>query len=307
MTELEKAVKARDAAIKLLAQRLKKKPAEVLKSLEEDKEEEIDEALNDYIDDVENTAINEGKKALKGELGKALKKGGYTKKFDKFDELVTDLKDSFKGEAGEDKDESEELAKLKTENKELKTKLSTKDQELEEEKAKLDKTHKQEIVKLGLKSHLKALVKELNGKEPTEADKADAKLQKMLKGEGINDIDWAWDEKRKDYVAIDEDGNPKRDNGQIQTLKGIVSNNIEYYYDILPAEKKDDGGLPDDKGGTGGTGGAAKFEFKHFKGQVPKNREDVDKVLDDPMANPDVQTEVQTYWETVGSKAAEQK
>ena len=294
-------------ALKLLA-KITGKTVKEIKTFVEGEESKI----NDFpIEDEYELGKSDGTKQLKNSILRTLKRAGIElADFTKFDEVLKAIQ--AKSPAKEEEEEEEgadpkkpkatpdEIAKLEKAHKVEIAKIKAEHQKAIED---LEAAHKGDLAKVSRESLLKDYLKEGGFAIPTDPEQA-KKRMKFAKSD-IEGTPWVWDEKTGDYVKADEDGTPILEKNKYVTLKDTAYSVFEASHGRAIADPKGGGNIQQPNPGGNSSG---KFEFKTFKGSVPKTQKDYFEILNAPTGfTLEEKSEVREYWKAEGKAAAEQQ
>lgn len=297
--------------LKLLAKVLNTSEAKIKEYLEGDEGEDAviqigADALKKRFDEGHKKALGKGVKelveALKAEFDFDVT--GTTP-----DEITASIKAGFETIKGSDI--SEETIKASDTYKELQTQLARKDQETNklvekrakelvkdkevEWKAEIKKA-KRQVVETDLYVLAENWLKKKNAILHEDADKRRKQIQLLAKQLESHDLEKDSDGK----YLISKDGSPiLNKSGHNATLDDVFEEH-DHLYVYQDVKQRRSSGL-DPNGKTGGSGS----DFKHFKGEVPKSKEEMDKIYLDfsyGKIEKDAFQEVKTAYEATTDK-----
>lgn len=247
-------------------------------------------------------------RSIKTNVLKVLKRNGIElADFKKWDEVVKAVLAKVPAKADDDTDDDQDpkAPKAKADQNEIdklvkahKLEIAKLNQEHADKLAEVENQSKSKVDKINRESLIKDYLKEGGFAVPKDAAQAELKL-KMALGtiEGSN---WVWDETVKDFVKADEDGSPVREKNKLVTLKDNSLGVFEASHGRTASNPKDGGTIVQPEPGQGG----GVFEFKVYKGSLPKDLTEYNKLLLDPVRPHPEKVELREYWT---QKAAAEK
>lgn len=283
----------------LLAKVLGKKASELEPMLDDtNKIDELAEEAGEAI----SASFAEGEQKVTAMLTKALAKEGITidakalkdaKRVDSV--IVTAIKEHFVKADDDDSNDGKgdtDLVKLRKENNDLKTQLAEKDREVEGKLSAKDKEVARTKINLDVVARAKDALTSLKAIVPADAKTAARKFERLKKA--IEENNYEWSEKDKDYILVDEEGNPERGENKLPVkLTDWFQDTIAVDYGLRTVDEKDPGGLPDDKGGSNG--------YEKYKGAAPKTEDEYLKIVSDFTIPLDQRLEVDAAWQTANA------
>ena len=260
------------------------------------------------VDDDYKLGQEDMERSIKTNVLKVLKRNGIElADFKKWDEVVKAVLAKVPPKTDEEEEEEDPKApKAKADQAEIDKLIKTHKKEIErltqehaDKLAEVEAKGKSDLEKVNRASLIKDYLKEGGFAVPKDAAQAALKMKFAL-GD-IEGTPWVWDESVKDYVKADEDGNPIREKNKLVTLKDTSLGVFEVSHGRTASSPKDGGQIQQPEPGQGG----GSFEFKTYKGSIPKTADEYNKLLLDPVRPHPEKLELKEYW--ASKKAEEQK
>lgn len=216
---------------------------------------------------------------------------------EQFKDVLTALKEEVEKE-GQSPETDETKIKASEPYKQLKTELDAKVKEIEE----LGNKHQTELVKRDITTEALGLLTSNNAIIPEKESAANLKKELYL-----SQILRYSPEKNSDggYFLKDAEGNyVKNAGGHKLTLAEYGKTLIEDLYGVQTVQSRGNANPSGNSNPTGNNGGGNSGTMTHFKGQIPKTKDEYLKIITDDDVSGSAKMEVRKYWETLNTAPA---